>query len=687
MVRQRESSGGNPGLSGVRFAVALVAALLAAITYPVVAEAQPQQVITSSGPYTAIYLDDDLGCQVQASGDDSPSFFGGTDPGACGTFLAIPTQANVSSSMLFGPSPPSGVSPTPYTPVSQSSVTGAGTSASPYTVTTTVTADDSSSTPLASVTETATYVVGQPFYDTTIAVTNQTRTTLTATLYHAGDCFLANLDTGYGAYDSPTNSPVCTLEPNNNPHARIMAFSPLGTADFAASAANYIEGLFSTVWSDVTSDGTQFPDTVDGTTNEDNGMGLSWALSMASKQTQTMEVRTTVSPSSPPRSSANAPACVPSGQIPVTVTAVNGPKQVDYILDGGSQQSVPTDSSGNATIVLPAGYHTLEYWGEDLTGAQETPHHTAAVTVASGGPSLTITSDQGKSSYQVGDLASVTIAASGPHLTNDPSAAHVPISTAQAGTFSVARTAADACGTTNATFTYTVSGHGGSGGAPPPPVLGKTANVALVSGQVFVKLPAGAASTAPRQALRSLSTPWPATASQNDPWATSAQGKGVGFIPLIQARQIPVGSMVDTTAGVARVTTATAQRGKTQSGDFGAGLFKLLQNRKLRGLTQLNLVDPPNVATVCATAGKANIARRISNKVLALLKSSAKGRFSTRGHFSAATVRGTIWGIRDRCDGTLTRVTRGRVVVRDFRRHKTITLSAGKSYLAKAPGA
>jgi hypothetical protein len=48
-------------------------------------------------------------------------------------------------------------------------------------------------------------------------------------------------------------------------------------------------------------------------------------------------------------------------------------------------------------------------------------------------------------------------------------------------------------------------------------------------------------------------------------------------------------------------------------------------------------------------------------------------------------VRGTVWEIEDRCDGTLTRVKRGKVAVRDFRRKKTVIVKAGKSYLAKAP--
>jgi hypothetical protein len=47
-------------------------------------------------------------------------------------------------------------------------------------------------------------------------------------------------------------------------------------------------------------------------------------------------------------------------------------------------------------------------------------------------------------------------------------------------------------------------------------------------------------------------------------------------------------------------------------------------------------------------------------------------------------VRGTRWTTVDRCDGTLTRVSRGRVAVRDFRRKRTIVVRAGKSYLARA---
>jgi hypothetical protein len=56
-----------------------------------------------------------------------------------------------------------------------------------------------------------------------------------------------------------------------------------------------------------------------------------------------------------------------------------------------------------------------------------------------------------------------------------------------------------------------------------------------------------------------------------------------------------------------------------------------------------------------------------------------------RGRYSSATIRGTIWSIADRCDGTLVRDATESVVVSDVVRHKTIVPHAGQSYLAKKP--
>jgi hypothetical protein len=42
-----------------------------------------------------------------------------------------------------------------------------------------------------------------------------------------------------------------------------------------------------------------------------------------------------------------------------------------------------------------------------------------------------------------------------------------------------------------------------------------------------------------------------------------------------------------------------------------------------------------------------------------------------------------VWYTADRCDGTLTRVREGSVLVTDFRRKRTVIVRAGKTYLAK----
>ena len=73
-----------------------------------------------------------------------------------------------------------------------------------------------------------------------------------------------------------------------------------------------------------------------------------------------------------------------------------------------------------------------------------------------------------------------------------------------------------------------------------------------------------------------------------------------------------------------------------------------------------------------------------SKKPIRQLWGSAKGNFVTKGRLSAATIRGTVWLVRDRCDGTLTQVLDGVVTVNDTTLKKTVTVTAGHSYLARA---
>ncbi len=62
----------------------------------------------------------------------------------------------------------------------------------------------------------------------------------------------------------------------------------------------------------------------------------------------------------------------------------------------------------------------------------------------------------------------------------------------------------------------------------------------------------------------------------------------------------------------------------------------------------------------------------------------AKGSFSTKGKYGAATVRGTKWLVEDSCSGTSVQVARGSVRFEDFVRHRTVIVSEGHGYTAGA---
>ena len=231
--------------------------------------------------------------------------------------------------------------------------------------------------------------------------------------------------------------------------------------------------------------------------------------------------------------------------------------------------------------------------------------------------------------------------------------------------------ATNAAGTTfgpDMTFTTT---HGGTPGSP---TLGKTFNVSTVSGLVLVKV------------------------------------HGV-FIPLTELTQIPKNTVINALHGTLSLTSAipgghpaadtAAAKGKkhkgssktaTQKGNFGGAIFKISQSTGggSKGQVTLTIVEnafkgAPTYATCKkGKAADATVAKS-SSKSLQLLHASAKGKFTTKGRYGAATVLGTKWTISDRCDGTLIHDVTDSVKVTDFVHHKTIILHAGQSYLAMKP--
>jgi hypothetical protein len=146
-----------------------------------------------------------------------------------------------------------------------------------------------------------------------------------------------------------------------------------------------------------------------------------------------------------------------------------------------------------------------------------------------------------------------------------------------------------------------------------------------------------------------------------------------GFTTLKAGDQIPVGTTLDTTHG--RVTLVTAAKSGTDQADFYDGVFKVGQAKKSR-LTTLTLVGK-----LSCGAGKASVA--LKKKKTRRLWGDGRGKFSTKGKHSAATVVGTKWLVQDTCSSTLTVVKRGTVSVRDFAKKKTVKVKAGHKYVAR----
>lgn len=263
----------------------LTLASLIVLSSPPAAQAYSQAITSSTGPLTKIEISGDLTCNVQHRVDPAPEFFGGN---ACGTLVALgPTTA---TSTLYGPADiPAGenASPrTPFTPMNQTGVTGTGTLGDPYTISTTVRLGDTG----VQLTETDSYVVGNDWYRTDVAINNTTDSEIRAIVYRVGDCFLQGSDQGFGKFDANDGSIACIA--STSPATRTEKWTPL------TSGSRYYEAGFQSVWTKVGTR-TEFPSTCECSTFQDNGAGLSWTVTVLGGQTNVVSHRTTLSPGPP----------------------------------------------------------------------------------------------------------------------------------------------------------------------------------------------------------------------------------------------------------------------------------------------------------------------------------------------------------------------------------------------------
>lgn len=152
--------------------------------------------------------------------------------------------------------------------------------------------------------------------------------------------------------------------------------------------------------------------------------------------------------------------------------------------------------------------------------------------------------------------------------------------------------------------------------------------------------------------------------------------------PLFGTVVVPVGTVVDATHGYVDLTAARDEAGKKETARFWEGRFEVVQQRDRNGrayTTELRLLGG-DFRGCKGAPGAPPVKERH-------LWGDGRGNFRTRGRFGAGAVRGTRWLTLDRCKGTLTRVSKGVVVVDDFALRRRVPVTSGKQFWALSPEA
>lgn len=166
---------------------------------------------------------------------------------------------------------------TPFSNFSVSPVSGNGTAANPYLVTTSAQA----STEI-SFQQTISYVNGENFFRKTLQLDNSSADPINVTVFFAGDIYLANSDSGQPIIEnqSPGGKTCDGITPVYN--IILSGVSP--------NANRYTATQYSDVWSQINS-GT-LDNTIDTSNCLDNGAGVQWNISIPANASASIEALT-----------------------------------------------------------------------------------------------------------------------------------------------------------------------------------------------------------------------------------------------------------------------------------------------------------------------------------------------------------------------------------------------------------
>ena len=152
---------------------------------------------------------------------------------------------------------------TPWTEVSMTPVTGTGTAGDPFTVVIVVTAGATG----LQLTETITYIAGQPQYNASLAFSNVGQTPLTWDTFHGSDLYLADNDDGFGVLQG-TSAGGRGANDSCQPLQYVILFlTPTPANRWSAEA-------YGTVWDEISAG--DLSNTVDSAVCQDNGAAVEW---------------------------------------------------------------------------------------------------------------------------------------------------------------------------------------------------------------------------------------------------------------------------------------------------------------------------------------------------------------------------------------------------------------------------
>ena len=258
--------------------VALLAALLAVsflvLALPKVASSQvvvTEKEIDSNGKLGSIWVNNQLGCQVDHSGNGAGGeFYNGAlttveatdDYVTCGTWIGLLGGATF------------GVEYGELTPVSQS-LTGKGTKRKPFKITTVGDVGDNTGL---RVTQVDSYRTSQDQYRTTVTIKNTTNSTISATLYRGGDCYLNLTDSFTKGKLVNGNQPACVSTDQAKPEElRLIPIS---------SGSKYHVGDYDGLFTDAIDVQQPLANTLNET-ESDKYLGLSWNVTVGGGNTVT----------------------------------------------------------------------------------------------------------------------------------------------------------------------------------------------------------------------------------------------------------------------------------------------------------------------------------------------------------------------------------------------------------------